>query len=59
MTYVKKIKGENLKERRVREFKRAQFEGGFSNSKSSEGNDRFRQGQKFQGKDRLNLLINI
>lgn len=43
MTYTKQIEGEKLKEKRVTESKRAQFEGGFSNSRSSDGSGHFQQ----------------
>lgn len=44
MTYAEKMEGEMLRERRMRESKRAQFEGEFSNSMIVGGNGRFQQG---------------
>lgn len=39
MTYAKQIKGEKLRERRMRDSKRARFEAGLSNSGGGSGND--------------------
>lgn len=38
ITYADQIKGEKLKEKRIRESKRTQFNNGFSNARSSGGN---------------------
>src|SRR5687767_12781856 len=43
MTHIEEIKGQNMKERRVREFKRARQEG---NSKGGGSGGKFPQGQK-------------
>ncbi|XP_055800397.1 uncharacterized protein LOC129869821 [Solanum dulcamara] len=48
MTYVEQLEGEKLEERRMRESKRARFEDGSSNAKTSEDNGHSQQGQRFQ-----------
>lgn len=49
MCYVEKIEGKKLKERRMKESKRAQFDGRFCNARNIGGNGLPQQVQRFQG----------